>query len=114
MHVLENDSTQAKRKRSAISLQLKNEILEASVGKSERILSKQFGLPKTTIHGILKNRETIKHAIADGHGAKRARLRKATHEDVENSVLFWMKNARSENVPISGPLLQVFDSLFSI
>ena len=103
-----------KKKRQVISLFLKNEILDASAGKSQRDLATQFGLALSTINDILKSKESIKRAIAEGQEGKRSKLRKATHEDLENSVLFWVKNARSQNVPISGPLLQVFDIIFSI
>jgi hypothetical protein len=62
-----------KNKRRVISLGLKNEILAAS--GSQRDLSKQFDLPRSTIQKILSDKEAIQTAIADGHEAKRARLR---------------------------------------
>ena len=37
--------------------------------------------------------------------SKRKRLREANHEDLENALHKWFLNQRSNNVPISGPIL---------
>jgi hypothetical protein len=92
-----------KRSQNSVSLKLKNEILEAS--GSQRELSKQFDLPRTTIRDILKNKVAIQSAIADGQDGKRARLRMAKAEDVEKALVIWIGNVRSQNVPLFFSLL---------
>ena len=86
-----------KRSQNAISLSLKNDIFEAATlpGASHGQLSKQFGLAKSTIQTIFKNKESTQQAIADGHEPKRARLRKAKEEDVEKALVMWIKNVRT-------------------
>ena len=36
---------------------------------------------------------------------KNKRIRSVHHPDLKNSILTWLKNARSMNAPVSGPLL---------
>jgi hypothetical protein len=105
-----------KRSHNPVSLSVKNEILEAhTLNKlSLRVLEKQFNIPKSTIQDILKNKEAIQSAITDGHDGKRARLRKAKEEDVEKALVMWIGNVRSQNVPLSGPLVMVNSQNFNL
>ena len=41
-------------------------------------------------------------------------MRKAKHEDLEAALLVWFKQARSQNAPISGPLLMEKADAFAI
>lgn len=101
-------STQ-KRKRQAISIETKKEILdEASKGKSLGDLAEKFGISsRSTVQGILENKDKILDAIENGIGGKRARLKPAKYEDLEAAVLMWLKQVRAQNVVVDGPTLKV-------
>jgi hypothetical protein len=88
-------------------LETKRQIINASVGKSSSELSKQFSLPPTTIRTILGKKDSINNAIGEGKDSKRAHLKPAINANLDNAVLLWMKTVRSQNVPLSGPLLKV-------
>ena len=91
-----------------ISLQLKKEVIEASDDKSLAELSKEFNLPRSSIQNIVSNKETILSAIDDGSESKRAWLKTAKHENLEEAVLRWIKLVRSKNVAVSGPETGLF------
>jgi hypothetical protein len=96
------------RKRRVISLDLKKKIIDASTDtKKSDDLSKQFGVPASSIRNILRDKAAILKAIEEGGEAKRVKLRGAKQEDLEEAVLQWFKSVRSNNMQISGPLLAV-------
>uniref|UniRef100_A0A915EAH2 HTH CENPB-type domain-containing protein n=1 Tax=Ditylenchus dipsaci TaxID=166011 RepID=A0A915EAH2_9BILA len=53
-----------------------------------------------------RDRAAILRAIDRSGEAKRTRLYPVKHDDLEEAILRWFKAARSENVEMSGPLLQ--------
>uniref|UniRef100_A0A915DQY6 HTH psq-type domain-containing protein n=1 Tax=Ditylenchus dipsaci TaxID=166011 RepID=A0A915DQY6_9BILA len=85
------------KKRRVISLELKKQIIDASVGKKSDELSKQFSLPASSIRNILSERKTILEAIDEGNKAKRVHLKTPKHNDLEEAVLRWFKAVRSTN-----------------
>ena len=98
----------AKRKQTSIDLQTKLKILEEvdrDVLKKSAIAEK-YGLPKSTLSTILKDREKILNAAASGSGNKSKRFRSAKYEDVETLLLEWFNHMRASNVPLSGPIIQ--------
>ena len=56
----------------------------------------------------MKNKEKILKAVeSSSYLPERKRLRTAAHTDIEKALLLWFKQARSLNVPVSGPILQM-------
>jgi len=102
-------TTPNKRKRQTITLAEKHAIIEASETKKTAQLVTHFSdkYKYTTIDTILKNKDKILKAIDDGAGGKRAKLRGGKHSDLEESLLKWLKDVRSENVAVDGPMLKV-------
>ena len=98
-----------KRKRRTISLDVKKALIEASKTKKVAELVIEFDLPDSTIKTILndKNKDKILKAIDDGAGGKRVKLKGAKHSDLEEAILKWLKEVRSENIPVDGPILKV-------
>ncbi len=70
-------------KSSVITLEVKHNVIAVSLSKSSVQLSKVFLLPKSTIKGILNKKEAVKKAIQEGSSAKRTRLKKAKHKELE-------------------------------
>lgn len=98
-----------KRKRQTISLDEKQLIIEASKAKpktSDLVAHFNNKYKESAIRGILKKKDEIQEAIDDGAGGKRANLKSAKHSDLEESVLKWLKEVKSENVPVDGSLLK--------
>uniref|UniRef100_A0A915D173 HTH psq-type domain-containing protein n=1 Tax=Ditylenchus dipsaci TaxID=166011 RepID=A0A915D173_9BILA len=95
------------KKRRVIPLQDKKRIIaRVDEKKSYAEIGTEFGgLSKSTISTILKERKAVLSANEEGRNAKRARMKTAAHDDLEESVLQWLKDARSENIPVNGPLL---------
>uniref|UniRef100_A0A915DZ90 HTH CENPB-type domain-containing protein n=1 Tax=Ditylenchus dipsaci TaxID=166011 RepID=A0A915DZ90_9BILA len=95
------------KKRRVISLEDKRKIIAlVDQKKSYAKIGTEFGgLSKSTIATIVKDRQAVHSAIEDGNSSKRARLQPVMHHDVEESVLQWLKDARSRNIPVTGPLL---------
>ena len=98
----------AKRKQSSIDLQTKLKILEEvdhAVSK-KKIIAEKFGIAKSTLSTIIKDREKIINAAASGSGNKSKRIRSAKYEDMETLLLEWFNHMRASNVPISEPIIQ--------
>ena len=81
------------KKRQVITLDVKKKIIEASATEKLTSFSKQFGFACSTIKTILNNKAAILSSLDGGGEAKRARMTKARHEDLEEAVLSWFKSA---------------------
>ena len=95
----------ASRKRKAIDLDTKYQILQAvnRIDKSKTEIAKAFQIPLST---IIKQRETIMKAYnSSDFGCSRKKMRTAQHTDVEDALFQWFKNVCDQNIPISGPTL---------
>ncbi|KAH6945491.1 hypothetical protein HPB50_008758 [Hyalomma asiaticum] len=91
-------------KRKALDIYTKRVILnELAQGAKNCELVKKYGVSKSTISTILKNKDKI--ISADANSTDRKRLRRATYADVEEALLKWFIDARARNIPISGPMM---------
>ncbi|GBM33473.1 Tigger transposable element-derived protein 4 [Araneus ventricosus] len=96
------------RKQTAISLKTKMELLRAVDEKrrSKTEICKKFGIANSTLSTIIKNRDHITAMFERNmFEPERKRMRTAKHEDLETALLVWIKQARSDNAPVSGPVL---------
>jgi hypothetical protein len=94
-------------KRKVLSVEEKVKVItEIESGKKKADVCREFGLVNSTVQTIWKNRGKIVSSFEqNGSGIKR--LRKPERNDVDEALLKWFKQQRSENVPVSGPLLMV-------
>ena len=95
------------RKRKAVSLETKRTIVKLieSKKRTQVDITREFGLSKSTVNTIWKDRE--KYAAKNySFGNDNKRLRKATFNDIEDALLLWLKQARTCGVPVGGPLLK--------
>ena len=73
-----------------------------------------FGVGKTQIQDIVKNKEAIQLHYSKGVPLdKRQNLRKTGNEEINSLIYEWFRAARSKNVPVSGPLIQEKTKLFA-
>ena len=99
----------ASRKRTALSLAKKLKIIEAveKGDKSRCDVAKEFLVAKSTVSLLCCKKSMFRKAVESQifcpHRKKNCG---AKHKDIEEALLLWFKQARTMNVPISGPILQ--------
>ncbi|KAH8028926.1 hypothetical protein HPB51_020504 [Rhipicephalus microplus] len=98
----------AKKRRKQFSLQEKVDLLrELDSGKKQIDLCRERGIAPSTVATIWKDREKILKLHRESQLAPtRKRLRLGNFQDVDQAVLTWFKDARLQNIPVSGPMLQ--------
>ena len=82
----------------SIPLSKKIEIIKAvnSKKKSKSLIAQEFGVAKSTVSTINKNKEKLLKAVeSSSYLPERKRLRTAAHTDIEEALLLWFKQARS-------------------
>ena len=97
----------SKQARKNLTLNEKKQIIEAaSDNVTQTELAKRFEVPRTTIIGIIKSKEMIQNAIESGNASKRIRIKSSRNEELEQAILIWFKQVRSQNISVIGQLLQ--------
>ena len=98
-----------KRKRQTISLAEKHEIIEAAKTRTPAQLFSHFNnkYGDSTIRTILSSKDKIDKAIDDGANGKQAFSRAVKFPKLEEALFKWLKDVRSENVAVDGPMLKV-------
>lgn len=107
-----------KAKRQSISVDVKLKVIETrdkDPNKSYEKIAKECStsdtkLSKANVQRILGGKDKTLAARDDGIGAKRAKLKGAKHGDLEKALLMWLKQVRSQNVAVNGPLLKVIST----
>lgn len=97
-----------KKRPKQFSLQEKVDLLrELDSGKKQIDLCRERGIAPSTVATIWKDREKILKLHRESQLAPtRKRLRLENFQDVDQAVLTWFKDARLQNIPVSGPMLQ--------
>ncbi len=102
-----------KRKRTDFTLKEKKEIIDAAKKESNQSklakeISKKWGVEvkRTTVKGILSKKDAIEAAINAGVPSKRMKLTQAHDPKLDEGVLMWLKQARGQNLPVSGNLIK--------
>ena len=97
----------ASRKRTHLSIEKKAEVIKYAkdhTGVGIRALAESFGIGKTQVSGILKNKETILAAYeSNASTSKKPRLSK--YSDVNEKLYEWYTMACSKNIYPGGPQL---------
>ena len=104
----------AKRKRDTapkhheLTLEQKLEVLHDMNAKfSYRKLAEKYNVSLGSLTKISKNRDKIENEAADSANLQLKRPRRAArYDDVNKCVLEFLRRARPENLPMTGPLLQ--------
>ena len=77
-----------------------------SGGKKKKEIADDFGISPNTLSTILRDKDRYRKLFYEGKtNVNKQRARAATHEDVDKALLVWFTSARSDNVPLSGPIL---------
>ncbi|KAH7979730.1 hypothetical protein HPB49_010743 [Dermacentor silvarum] len=80
---------------------------EVDAGKqSKNEIAKKHDIPRSTLSTYIRNKKTIEDSYAAETFAKdRKRIRTAKHPDLEAALLAWIKEKRSQDIPLSGPII---------
>ena len=68
-------------------------------------MAKHYGVHLSQISRILKQKDQLLQDCRNNTNPDRKRKRMGKAEDVEETLLRWFAQARSRELPISGPLL---------
>ncbi|XP_070537736.1 tigger transposable element-derived protein 4-like [Ptychodera flava] len=95
-------------KRHALSLDCKVQMIRAiESGLRHGEVCKKFDVKPSTLSTILKKKEEIIKMFEHNTVQPcRKRFRFSNVDDVEEALLKWFTSARSQNIPISGPVMQ--------
>ena len=105
-------SVATKRRAENKSYKIKYKALkELEKGTPHKDVASLFGVPKNTLSTWKKNKDKIFEKYSSGLVSKRVKPEK--YEEVKKAVHKWLLLLRSENVPISGPMLKEKDLEFA-
>ena len=95
------------RKRVTLSLKRKIEMIDCvERGGKKKDIASDFGIAPSSVSTTVRDKDRYRQLFYEGHtDLSKKRARPAKHEDVEETLLRWFTGARSENVPLSGPIL---------
>ncbi|GBP00270.1 Tigger transposable element-derived protein 4 [Eumeta japonica] len=103
-----------KRKLKILSIAEKVEALEAVKSyQKKKNVAEQFGPPRSIRSTILKNESDIMKKIQNGQTLSCKRQRIAEFPGLEECLLKWFEQCRSQNISVSGPLLQEKAEMYS-
>ncbi|XP_057307425.1 tigger transposable element-derived protein 6-like [Hydractinia symbiolongicarpus] len=95
----------SKRRIDNKSCKIKYKALKAlEKGTAPKDVAKEFKIPPSTLSTWKKNKEKIYKQFNNGQTSKRSKPEK--FKDVNKAVHKWLLMMRSENIPISGPMLK--------
>lgn len=94
------------KKRRSLSVEEKVRMIELlEAGASNADVCRYLGISQSTLSTIWKSREHLKTVFYSDFAHKK-KLKSSQHKDIEQALLQWFKVQRSQNFPISGPILQ--------
>ena len=94
-------------KRKSFSVSEKLQILrkdDANSTLTQKDFAESIGIPLSTLHTIIKNRDAITNAANGGY--KRKKVRCGKYEDVEEILIEWIHQSRDAAIPLSGQIIQ--------
>ena len=101
------EPSNSKSKRTSIAVKDKLKIIaRIENGEKQITVGQAYGLSKTTVNTIWKNRDNLKRQFQSADfSSESKRFRSSDYKDVDAALLKWFKQVRTRNVPINGPLL---------
>ena len=97
----------AGRTRTKLSLKQKVDLLKNSEGRSSRQLAEIYGIGRTQVQTILKRNREILDSFEENSNPERKRQCDRTSNDNVNDLMWqWFQKIRSQNIPVSGPMMQ--------
>ncbi|KAL8600197.1 hypothetical protein ACOMHN_062487 [Nucella lapillus] len=96
--------------RKVLNLKQKIQLIKEVEGnpqKTRKIIADKYGIPHSTLSTIIKEKQKYERQYKGGeHNGSRIRCRGPQHQDVDDALLRWFKQARSEGFTVNGPMLK--------
>ena len=103
-----------KRKHVHKTLQEKCQALkDIAKGLPNKEVATKYGVPKNTISTWIKNKDKVLSSLEKGKNVKRRKLRAGAYEALDAAVFKWFFNMRSQNVSLSGGIIQEKASIYA-
>ena len=99
----------AKRKRKELTLQEKVEVIDfknKNPATALRQIADRFQCDKTQIQSILRDQPNLLDKFTASGNAVSKRARTCRFQNIDLAMLEWFREARSDYIPVSGPILQ--------
>ncbi len=82
-------------------------IIDVEKKKSKTLVAKELGIPLNTLSTWLSKADYYKDNFQmQKFGGSAKRLKKGQYEGVEDGLELWMRQARTIDIPLSGPILK--------
>ena len=97
-----------KRKLKTLTILQKYELIkDVETGMKKKDVAQKFDIKPNTLSTILKNKTTVVEAVEKiGTRCNSKRLKKATFESVDKSVVEWFSAMRGQNLPVTGAMVK--------
>lgn len=106
----DSENPKNSKKRRTITFEQKIDIIKkAEKGEKLASIGRKFGLSRSTINTIVKDKERIKMHVRDGINIRQisaARPRSGIMEEMERLLKLWIDDQNQRNVPLSLALIQ--------
>ena len=108
----------SKRKRVVLTIKEKVNIIQLlEKGTSYTVISEKYGIGRSTVGDIRKNKDKIlkfsRDAAETGFKKKAKVMKPAKDEHLEEALYIWFKQKRMEGIPISGPVIKAAETIFA-
>ena len=75
--------------------------------KTKNSVADEYGVAKNTLSTCIANKNKIYATYESGEiSAKRNKMKKSDYNDLDKAVFIWFRNARANNIPVAGALVQ--------
>lgn len=99
-------STSSVKKRKNLDFATKLKAIQrVEAGEKSATVADDFGIPRSTLSTLLKNKADIKSKAAEQRTSGACRVRAPAHEKVEKALYAWFLEVRAKNIPVDGPML---------
>ncbi|XP_060077937.1 tigger transposable element-derived protein 4-like [Ylistrum balloti] len=83
-------------------------IIDIENGIKNKAVANKYGVPQNTLSTWVKNKVSIKEKfLAADIGSSRKRDKKAKFPELENALIKWFAQVRSQNIPLSGEVVKL-------
>ncbi|KAH7984446.1 hypothetical protein HPB52_020892 [Rhipicephalus sanguineus] len=84
-------------------------------GTAKQDIAQKYGIKPNTLSNILKNKRSVLDAFEnDQFKMSRKRMRTGAHPELEHALLIWIREARSNRLPLSGDIVAAKASSLAI
>ena len=82
---------------------------DIETGLSKKEVARKHDVPLSTLWTWFKNEEKIINAVRKGKGRKTKNVKAGRNDELDQAVYKYFINLRSQNIPVSGPILKWLD-----